>query len=311
MKNRINQALFSIALLTIIAIVHSCAPISKCQDASEDSKVKGSKRLKAVVSERDSLCNTLQTAEKDISKLQKERDLDKRALKELNGERDNLARDINELQSNYEALMNKNLSQEEQFTKTLQLKSKELNEKEKLLQEREKSLREMQDIISKQEAATEKLNQVLRNALLGFQDDELSIEIKNGKVYVSLSDKLLFKSGSAQIESKGKEAISVLASVLEKNTDVEITVEGHTDNVPIKTTQFKDNWDLSVVRATSIVRMLINDYGLPADRITAAGKGEFVPVADNSTAEGRAKNRRTEIILAPKLDEIMEILNQR
>jgi len=146
---------------------------------------------------------------------------------------------------------------------------------------------------------------------LGFQTDELSVEIKNGKVYVSMSDKLLFKSGSAAIETKGKEAIKMLADVLSKNQDIDILIEGHTDNVPIRTAVYRDNWDLSVARATSIVRILTDEYKITPTRLTASGKGEFSPRALNDTPEGRASNRRTEIILSPKLDEIMELLKNQ
>jgi chemotaxis protein MotB len=123
-----------------------------------------------------------------------------------------------------------------------------------------------------------------------------------------MSDKLLFKSGSAAVEAKGKEAIKLLAGVLNKNQDIDILIEGHTDNVPIKTAVYRDNWDLSVARATSIVRILTDEYKITPTRLTASGKGEFWPRATNETAEGRASNRRTEIILSPKLDEIMQLL---
>ncbi len=148
-----------------------------------------------------------------------------------------------------------------------------------------------------------------QGALLGFNADELSVEIKNGKVYVSMSDRLLFKSGSAAVEDKGKQAIKLLADVLNSNPDIEILVEGHTDNVPIRTAVFRDNWDLSVVRATSIVRVLTEDHKIAPTRVTASGRGEYFPRASNDNQEGRALNRRTEIILSPKLDEIMQLLN--
>jgi chemotaxis protein MotB len=125
-----------------------------------------------------------------------------------------------------------------------------------------------------------------------------------------MSDKLLFKSGSVAVENKGKEAIKLLADVLGKNPDIDILIEGHTDNVPIKTAVYKDNWDLSVARATSIVRILTEEYKIEPTRLTASGKGEFSPRASNETPDGRALNRRTEIILSPKLDEIMKLLNQ-
>ena len=153
------------------------------------------------------------------------------------------------------------------------------------------------------------LTETVKNALLGFKADELQVYMKDGKVYVSMSDKLLFKSGSPDVESKGKEALEKLAEVLNKNPDISIAIEGHTDNVPIKTVQFKDNWDLSAARATNVVRLLTGQYGMDPKRLTAAGKGEFSPVADNSTPEGKAKNRRTEIVLSPKLDALMKAIS--
>jgi len=183
-----------------------------------------------------------------------------------------------------------------------------LDEKERLLEEREKALNDLRSVIARQDSVTQRLNDLIRNALLSFPSDELSVEIKNGKVYVSMSDKLLFKSGSAAVEAKGKEAIKMLAGVLDKNRDIDILVEGHTDSIPIHTTVYKDNWDLSVARATSIVRILTNEYKIAPTRLTASGKGEFSPKASNSTPEGRALNRRTEIVLSPKLEEIMQLL---
>jgi chemotaxis protein MotB len=163
-------------------------------------------------------------------------------------------------------------------------------------------------MLRKQDSITQALNAVIKKALLGFNSDEITVEMKNGKVYVSMTDKLLFRSGSADIEEKGKEAIKKLADILNKNKDVSITIEGHTDNVPIKTAQFKDNWDLSVARATNMVRLLDETYKVDAKRLTAAGRGEYVPKVSNDTPEGRAKNRRTEIVLSPKLDELYKIV---
>ncbi|NLA49888.1 MAG: OmpA family protein, partial [Bacteroidales bacterium] len=213
-----------------------------------------------------------------------------------------------ELEEKYNTLIDNSLSRTEQLNQALMAKSGELDRKEKMLSEREETLKEMQKIIARQDSITSRLNNILHNALLGFNPDELSLEIKNGKVYVSMSDKLLFSSGSATVESKGREALKVLGDVLDKNTDIDILVEGHTDNVPIKTAVYKDNWDLSVARATSIVRILSADYNIAPTRLTASGRGEFFPKADNATAEGRARNRRTEIVLSPKLEEIMQLL---
>jgi chemotaxis protein MotB len=276
-------------VMALLLIGSSCAPVYKCGDPVPDKKPKG-KRVKAVVAERDSLCNTLSLSQSENADLKSQ---------------------ISRLNDKQNDLTNQNLSQEELYNKILGEKSKELNQKEKLLLEREKALREMRQVIARQDSITKRLNDVLRNALLGFNSDELSLEVKNGKVYVSMSDKLLFKSGSAAVESKGQEAIKLLADVLAKNPDIDILIEGHTDNVPIKTAIYKDNWDLSVARAASIVRMLTDQHKIPATRVTASGRGEFVPRESNATPEGRAKNRRTEIILSPKLDEIMQLLNNK
>ena len=145
--------------------------------------------------------------------------------------------------------------------------------------------------------------------MISFKDSELTVEVKNGKVYVSLAEQLLFGSGSITVDPKGQSAIKQLASALKGQEDLNVMVEGHTDNVPIsRTSQYmKDNWDLSVMRATAIVKILV-DNGVSADHVTAAGKGEFYPVDTNDTAEGRAKNRRTEIVITPDLDELFRIL---
>ena len=156
---------------------------------------------------------------------------------------------------------------------------------------------------SKQDSIAKLLNASVKNALPGFTPDELSVEHRNGKVYVLMSDKLLFKSGSAAVEKPGRDALKKLADVLYKYPSLEIMIEGHTDNVPIKTKEFKDNWDLSVARAVSIVRLLSVDYKLNPERIVAAGRSEYQPKASNNTSAGKARNRRTEIILTPVVEE--------
>jgi len=287
----------------------SCAPVYKCGGTKPDKvPVSWSKNLKTVIAERDKLCTNLSTKEKENTGL-------KNKITELTGMNTDLTDKYNsltnqtvELEGKYKNLIDESLSKTDQLNRALKAKSEELNTKEQLLSERENALKEMKLIIARQDSITKRLNGILRNALLGFNSDELSVEVKNGKVYVSMSDVLLFKSGSSAVEEKGKEALKLLGEVLDKNTDIDILVEGHTDNVPIRTSLYKDNWDLSVARATSIVRTLTNDYKIAPARMTASGKGEYFPKSDNGTAEGRAKNRRTEIILSPKLDEIMQLL---
>ena len=297
--------------LTLLVLLNACAPVYKCGDSKPQKEpIIWGKRLKTVVTERDRLCTNLALKERENAGL-KNNIIDLTSKnKDLTDQYNNLTNKNNDLQEKYKNLINENLSQTDQFNKALKAKSDELNIKEKMLSEREKALEEMQLIIARQDSITKRLNNILRNALLGFNSDELSVEIKNGKVYVSMSDKLLFKSGSSAVEEKGKEALKLLGEVLDKNIDIDILVEGHTDNVPIRTSIYKDNWDLSVARATSIVRILTIDYKIAPTRMTASGKGEYFPKSDNETAEGRAKNRRTEIILSPKLDEIMQLLKE-
>lgn len=192
----------------------------------------------------------------------------------------------------------------------LQQKQNKLVELKEELDQRAKRVEELEAILQKKDSAVNALKSKVQNALLGFENNGLTIEQKNGKVYVSLDESLLFKSGSYVVDAKGKEVLKKLAGVMEKNADVNMLVEGHTDNVPYNGSgQLNDNWDLSVRRATSVVKILLDGANLDASRLTAAGRGDHMPIADNSTAEGRAKNRRTEIILTPKLDELFEILN--
>jgi len=285
---------YFIVFIVFSSIFVSCTPIYKCGEAKPLKKLIVPKIIQAVINERDSLCSTLAIRENQIAGLQ--------------NDTVNLNNKVKKLVKQYNDLSNDNLSQSEHFSLALKQKSNELIAKENLLFERENALKDLRKVVARQDSITKRLTDILRNALLGFKTDELSVEIKNGKVYVSMSDKLLFKSGSAAIETKGLEAIKVLAEVIDKNRDIDILVEGHTDNIPIKTAIYRDNWDLSVARAISIVQILTVDYKILPSRLTASGRGEFAPRATNSTAEGRASNRRTEIILSPKLDEIMKML---
>ena len=170
-------------------------------------------------------------------------------------------------------------------------------------------LENLQALIDQQRKTTSELRQKLTDALKSFNSNELSVSIKNGKVYVSLQENLLFPSGSAVVNPKGKQALGRLAGVLTINPDINVNIEGHTDSIPIRS-RYEDNWALSVARATSIVRVLTKDYGIDPIRIIASGHSSYDPVDNNETKEGRAKNRRTEIILTPKLDELYKIIEQ-
>ena len=187
------------------------------------------------------------------------------------------------------------------------------NENQKLsanLKDREKTIAELQKMIAQQNQKVKDLLKSVKDALLGFSSDELTVREEGGKVYVAMSDKLLFESGKAVVNEQGREALGKLAGVLNRQTDIDVYIEGHTDNVPIKTPVFQDNWDLSVIRATSVVRILTETYGVNPLQILPCGRGEFKPVDVNTTTEGKARNRRTEIIMAPQLDKLFKMLEE-
>jgi len=211
---------------------------------------------------------------------------------------------LNDLKSQY-AQMDSN------YVKLRSNSSSEINKLSSDLKKREQRLKEVEEILKKRDEATNQLKEKLQQALLGFTKNGLTVEIKNGKVYVSLTDKLLFSSGSIIIDEKGKQALSQLADVLKQQPEINIAVEGHTDSQKINNLgQIKDNWDLSVLRSTSVVRYLTEVSKVESVRMTATGKGEFQPLDSNSSPEGRSKNRRIEIVLSPKLDELYDLIKQ-
>ena len=193
-------------------------------------------------------------------------------------------------------------------TEELEQRQRELTETQAELKAKAQRMDELDRRLQAQNDAMNSLRKKVSDALVNFNAEDLTVSMKDGKVYVSLSEQLLFASGSAKVDPKGAEALGKLAEVLRANADINVMVEGHTDTIPIRTSNFKDNWDLSTARATSIVRLLTATYSVPSQRVQASGRGEFVPVATNATSEGRAKNRRTEIILVPKLDELFEMV---
>jgi len=169
---------------------------------------------------------------------------------------------------------------------------------------------ELEGLIAEQQQAMRNLKEKISDALLNFEDKGLTVEARDGKVYVSMENKLLFRSGSWRVESEGQKAISSLANVLADNPDIAVLIEGHTDNVPyVGKGELKGNWDLSTKRATAIVNQLLENPDILPQNLTAAGRGEYLPIAPNSTREGRTANRRIEVVLSPQLDEIKQILN--
>jgi chemotaxis protein MotB len=230
----------------------------------------------------------------NVNKLQKENTAMNKKLIDCSSE-------VSVLQDERTALQNENLIAEEDY-KTLSAESK------MTIAGQQSRLKYLQNIIQSQQDVMTNLKNSISEALKLYKPDELYVYVKDGKVYVSLEEKLLFKSGSSSIDPKGKEALQTLAKVLNNTKDISVMIEGHTDNVPIKTAQFKDNWDLSTARATSIVRILTKDYGFDSNRITASGRGKYQPIKTNETEAGRAGNRRTEVILSPDLQEVFDLL---
>jgi chemotaxis protein MotB len=172
----------------------------------------------------------------------------------------------------------------------------------------QEKLIQLQALMDQQKKAIEDIRKKMTDALVGFTSKELTVSIKNGKVYVSLQESLLFPSGSATVNPKGVQALGKLASVLNVNTDINVDIDGHTDSIPIRSSMYPDNWALSTARAVSIVRVLVKDYQVDPARLVASGQSQYDPVETNTTPEGRMQNRRTDIILSPKLDELYKLL---
>jgi chemotaxis protein MotB len=178
------------------------------------------------------------------------------------------------------------------------------------LKEKDTRIKSLRDAVTKKDSVTLALVTSLKGVLGNMADEDIEINVEKGVVYVSISDKLLFRSGSFSVNKAAMGVLGKVAKVINDKPELEFMVEGHTDNVPIKVEGTEDNWDLSVRRATSIVRILQNDFDVAPERMTAAGRGEYIPVDDNSTVSGRAKNRRTRIVVLPKLDQFYDLINK-
>lgn len=224
------------------------------------------------------------------------------------GSRREIRQLLEQIQQNQEVLQQKEnqLYSAEQALNERTLAVQKLEDE---LTERNKKLIALQDALFQKDSIAKALRKKVADALLGFEGKGLTVTMRDGKVYVSLDEKLLFASGSATVDKRGVEAIGSLAKVLEQNPDINVTIEGHTDDVPYKGSgQLVDNWDLSVKRATSVVRIMLHAADVEQSRVTAAGRAEFVPLQAGKTPEARQANRRIEVILAPKLDEVLKML---
>ncbi|MBJ6119720.1 OmpA family protein [Pontibacter sp. BT310] len=217
--------------------------------------------------------------------------------------------DLEKQKAEYQASLQQALKEGKTLGENLNLSKSQIDKLSADLKAREQKLAELQRILDEKEKAVKNLRARVSNALLGFNDKDLTVQVRNGKVYVSLAEQLLFNSGSTKVDPKGVDALKKLAQVLKEQQDVNVVVEGHTDDVPIArgTVGMQDNWDLSVLRATEITRILTQS-GVAPERVTPSGRSLYVPLENTKTKEARQKNRRTEIILTPKLDELFQIL---
>jgi len=246
-------------------------------------------------------------------------------IKELKNELDLKTNNLEQLQDSYNALESNssaNLAENSKRNRELlaQLEKKEkalANEQQRLeklkkdLNARSQRVDELESLIAAKDAKMQALKKSVSNALMNFEGKGLTVEQRNGKVYVSMENKLLFSSGSWAVGSQGQQAVRQLAKVLGENPDINVLIEGHTDNVPYGGNGIlNDNWDLSTKRATSIVHILQQNTKINAKRLTAAGRGEYAPIAPNTSALGKAKNRRIEVILTPQYDELSRLLTE-
>ncbi|MAR98960.1 MAG: cell envelope biogenesis protein OmpA [Formosa sp.] len=272
-------------------------------------------------------------SEIDLKKdLQNELNTLKQTFATVKSERDQLESDLNSLKKNYDNLNAAYAALEQNSSKVIEENSKknrallqQLGSKEQALalenkrlmrleadmQERSERITELEALIATKDQAMNDLKNAISRALTDFEGKGLTVEQRDGKVYVSMENKLLFKSGSWAVNSQGRNAIVQLGNVLAENPDIAVLIEGHTDNVPFSNRgQISNNWDLSTKRATAIISILAENKAISLENLTAAGRGEYSPVDSNDTNEGKAKNRRIEVVLTPKLDEISKLLNK-
>lgn len=260
----------------------------------------------------DSLTQQLATLKQDTSNLKGNLQNTSKRLAELEKEHSQLSAYYKNLLSS-SGKMNRDMAQQQEQLLTIQQNlEKARKENDSLntsLMEREKKVKELEQVLANKDKAVQDLKTKITNALLNFKENDITVKVKNGKVYVSLAEQLLFGSGSITVDNKGVTALQQLAKAIKDQRDINILIEGHTDNVPIskKSQYMQDNWDLSVMRATSITKILTS-AGVAPKQITAAGRGEHQPLMVNDTDANKQKNRRTEIIITPNLDELFKIL---
>lgn len=303
-------------------LLQGCIVSKKKYDDILAQKVKSEGDISDLNKELDRINAELSVANVNVSELKgdtldlgDELRANKRKLTNLNNEFDQLNAYYKNL-LNSSGKMNRDLVEQKEQLLAIQdnlQKTRKLNDSlSESLTEREKKVKELENVLESKDKAVQDLKNTINNALLSFKESDLTVNVKNGKVYVSLAEQLLFGSGSVDVDKKGISALQQLAKAIKDQKDLQILVEGHTDNVPVskKSPYMQDNWDLSVMRATAIVRILTS-AGLSPTQVTASGRGEYIPLSSNDSSQTRQRNRRTEIIIAPNLDEVFKILEAK
>jgi chemotaxis protein MotB len=274
--------------------------------------------LEDLTTSNNNLQNDFNSLQKSYDDAIKERDQFRSDLSASNANLETLKSSYKALEENSSAAIEENVKKNRELLAKLEAKeqalateSERLNNLQKELQQRSQRVAELEGMIARKDSEMTNLKNAISKALTNFEGKGLTVEQRNGKVYISMENKLLFKSGSWSVGSEGRMAVKQLGEVLAENPEIAILIEGHTDNVPYQgNAQLSGNWDLSTKRATAIVNILRENNGIKPENLTAAGRGEYAPIATNDTAEGKAKNRRIEVILTPKLDEITKLLNE-
>ncbi len=326
---------YTIAVI-ISGLIFSCVPSRKYEELNakyktctdENSNLKSSN--KELEEKSNEMSVSIEQLKKAIAALEKDTTVMGTSLRLMTTNYDNINKTYQLLLDKNNELLSGNKTTTEKLMKDLQKTQEELQSKEDALRtlegsltakeeklkkltadlaSREKRVNELEAMISRKDSLVTALKNKVKDALLGFENNGLTIQQKNGKVYVSMDESLLFSSGSYAVATKGVDVLKKLAKVLEQNQEINILVEGHTDNVPLNGKgDIADNWDLSVKRATSVVKIITTNSSVNPKRLTAAGRSEYVPLDMTNTVDGRKKNRRTEIILSPKLDELLQML---
>ena len=264
-----------------------------------------------LLADKNELSNQLDALNAEYSQAIAERDRLKQDLVAMEANIRNLQMSYDALEKNSNAALTDNAKKNRELLEQLEKENNRLNELRQQLDARSRRVDELEHLIASKDAAMKNLKDALSKALLDFEGKGLTIEQRDGKVYVSMENKLLFNSGSWAVGVEGRKAVQQLGQVLSQNPDINVLIEGHTDDVPYKSSgTINDNWDLSTKRATAIVQILVENRQINPNNLTAAGRGEYAPISTNSTADGKARNRRIEVILTPKLDEVSKLLNQ-